>query len=339
MDNKDVEDINNILNSIDMSIEKDEQEISNMIEFQQLLSEQFKVKDKRSLKHDKTLTYDNKSFYKWIDIYKQYENVSEIKFVKCPKFRMISEIVYPNGQYELEILSKNLEFYKSIGYDSVLLTFNGTENIYDLVNLVKYIKKNYQLGVWFTYSGEENLKHSIFIDPDMYKKCLQQLAVVCDGYINSWRRTSGHLLEQDEAFKNYTNTMLREANDKLPIIGELYFGETHKYQGVNRGYALNSSINNSAIMVVNFGYFNVNIDFVIKNILKDKVGAGDYIGLVVGKSPYYKEKDDKIDYSIYLNDKKQIEDRFIKAGCIGTITLQNDGKEHTNNLSKYLYNQ
>lgn len=334
-----IENINNILNGVDMAIKENEQQLSSMIKFQQLLAEQFKVKDVRSFKHDKSITYDNKSFAKWIDIYKQYENVTAIKFVKAPKFRMISEIVYPTGRYQLDILSKNLEFYKSVGYDSVLLTFDGTENVTNLVNLVKYIKKNYQLGVWFTYSGEESLNHSIFIDPDLYKEYLQQLAVVCDGYINSWRRTSGHLLEQDEAFKNYTNAMLREANNKLPIIGELYFGETHKYTGINRGYSLNSSVNNSAIMAVNFGYFNVNIDYVVKNILKNKAGEGDYVGLVVGRSPYYKTNNKQDDYLIYLDEKRQIEDCFIKAGCIGTITLQNDGKEYTNNLSEYLYNK
>ena len=245
LENAGVNSIDEILMSIEDNININKKQLSKMLELQQVFSNNFKhkVKDQRSLSWDKTIGY-SESILKWAEIYDDYSNVKPIEYKKIKNnFRMISEIIYPESEQELNILTKNLEFYSQQGYNAVLLTFNGEEQTIDLVNLVRYIKKNTGMQVWFTYSGMEDLNKSIYIDPDKYSEILTRLAKCCDGYINSWRRTSGHLLEQDEEFKNFTNITLRKSNIDIPIVGELYYGETHRYTGNNKGYALNSSKN------------------------------------------------------------------------------------------------
>lgn len=347
IENAGVNSIDEILMSIENNINVNKNQLNKMIEFQQVLSSNFKnkVKDKRSLSWDNTLSYSNDSIVKWVEIYKNYSYTEPIKYQKIKSnFRMISEIIYPENDYELEILTKNLEFYNQQGYNAVLLTFNGNEDTADLVNLVRYIKKNIGMQVWFTYSCVEDLTKSIYINPDKYSDILTRLAKHCDGYINSWRRTSGHLLEQDEEFKNFTNITLRKANESIPIVGELYYGETHRYTGNNKGYALNSSKNISALYLTSFGFNNINVSYLIKNVIKPKIGDVDVIGLVVGSNPYYlSSKSNGLNYGDNILIKSIIEQKFMKAGCIGTITLHNDGSDNStikpNNLSKILYNQ
>ena len=82
----------------------------------------------------------------------------------------------------------------------------------------------------------------------------------------------------------------------------------------------------------------------IKNVIKPKIGDVDVIGLVVGSNPYYlSSKSNGLDYEHNIFIKSIIEQKFMKAGCIGTITLHNDGSDNStnkpNNLSKILYNQ
>lgn len=346
LENAGVNSIDEILMSIEDNININKKQLSKMLELQQVFSNNFKhkVKDQRSLSWDNTIGY-SESILKWAEIYDDYSNVKPIEYKKIKNnFRMISEIIYPESEQELNILTKNLEFYSQQGYNAVLLTFNGEEQTIDLVNLVRYIKKNTGMQVWFTYSGMEDLNKSIYIDPDKYSEILTRLAKCCDGYINSWRRTSGHLLEQDEEFKNFTNITLRKSNIDIPIVGELYYGETHRYTGNNKGYALNSSKNISALYLTSFGFHNINISYLIKNVIKPKIGDVDVIGLVVGSNPYYlSSKSNGLDYEHNIFIKSIIEQKFMKAGCIGTITLHNDGSDNStnkpNNLSKILYNQ
>jgi hypothetical protein len=57
------------------------------------------------------------------------------------------------------------------------------------------------------------------MDVKKYTQILRESAPYISGYINSWRRTSVHLWKQDDAFMNYTNTILRQSNPNLPIVG------------------------------------------------------------------------------------------------------------------------
>ena len=196
------------------------------------------------------------------------------------------------------------------------------------------------MNVWLTYGGSENLNETVFMDVEKYTRILSECAPYITGYINSWRRTSSHLWEQDLAFMNYTNHILRQSNGNLPIIGELYYGNTHKYQHVgNVGFGLNNFKNSSGVMVVNFGFKKIDVKYLINNILNKQIGNVAKIALVVGQKPYYMtDNNNKLDYKKNMTIKHEIEKKFLENGCVGTITLSNDGKKmETNNISETPY--
>lgn len=297
--------------------------------------------DQRGLRYDKTFVKSSEIANKWIEIYGQYKDMAAVTYVPITeKFRMITEVRTAKTYEELETLKTNLEYYKSQGYDSVLFGFDKDDTVSNALNTVKYIQKYCNMKVWFTYTGKESLHDTVFIAPDKYKKMLATLAPYCNGYINSWRRTSVHLWEQDKAFMNYTNSILRKAAPNLPIVGELYYGNTHKYDGVGVvGFGLNNFENSSAVMIVNFGFRKIDMNYLFNNVLKQYLGNTPKVGCVVGQRPYYMTtKDNGLSYQENMAIKHEIEEKFFAQGCIGTVTLSNDGHEiETNNLTTTLY--
>lgn len=138
----------------------------------------------------------------------------------------------------------------------------------------------------------------------------------------------------------YTNIVLRNANPNLPIIGELYYGNSYKYQGENNiGFSMNIFKNTSGVMIVNFGYKLIDVNYLLNEVLKKHITKTPIIALVVGQRPYYRTRNKNgLNYKENIKIKHEIEDEFIKNGCVGTITLSDDGfKAETNNLSKTLY--
>jgi len=297
--------------------------------------------DQRGLKYDKTFVKSSEIANKWIAIYEQYKNAPAVAYVPIQeRFRMITEVRTVKTYDQMSILQKNLEYYKSQGYDSVLFGFDKDDTVENALNTVKYIQKYGGMKVWFTYTGKESLYDTVFIDPDKYKQMLTALAPYCNGYLNSWRRTSVHLWEQDKAFMSYTNTILRTAVPNLPIVGELYYGNTHKYEHVGVvGFGLNNFENSSAVMIVNFGFRKIDMDYLFGTILNKYLGNTPKVGCVVGQRPYYLTTDNNgLTYQENMVIKHEIEDKFFAHGCIGTVTLSNDGKEmETNNLTSTLY--
>lgn len=297
--------------------------------------------DKRMIDEIDPLAFKNKNMNAWLKIYSEYQDKEPVKFIAISApFRMITEVCIPASNSEVEMLSANLEFYKSKGYDSVLVTFTGDDEPNSVLNTVKYIIKNHSMKVWLAYSGKESLKTNVLCDPERLKESLALTAPYLSGYINSWRRTSSHLWQQDLAFMNYVNYILRSSNPSLPIVGELYFGNTYQYDQADEvGYSFNDFTNSSAVMFVNFGFYNVNVDHIMKNILTKKLGDAKKIACVVGSNAYYLSKyPNGLTFQENLQIKKMIEDRFIEAGCIGVVTLSDDGKSlDSNNLSKTHY--
>ena len=222
----------------------------------------------------------------------------------------------------------------------MLVVFTKDDDASSVLNTIKYIIKYCNMNVWLTYGGSENLNETVFMDVEKYTRILSECAPYITGYINSWRRTSSHLWEQDLAFMNYTNHILRQSNGNLPIIGELYYGNTHKYQHVgNVGFGLNNFKNSSGVMVVNFGFKKIDVKYLINNILNKQIGNVAKIALVVGQKPYYMtDNNNKLDYKKNMTIKHEIEKKFLENGCVGTITLSNDGKKmETNNISETPY--
>lgn len=298
--------------------------------------------DKRMMRYDKTFIKTNTIIGDWIKIYKDFENAPDVKYVPIrEKFRMITEVRIPKNLKQLEILTENLKYYKSEGYDSILVAFTQEDNPYDVLNTIKYIIKNSEMKVWATYTGKETLHDSVFMDVVKYKEILETIAPYLHGYVNSWRRTSSHLWAQDQQFMKYTNTILRSVSPNLPIIGELYYGNTHKYDTVgNIGFEMNNFKNSSAIMIVNFGFKRIDVNYLFDTVLKPYIGNTPTVACVVGHKPYYLTRNrNNLDYKQNMKIKHEVEDKFLTKGCVGVVTLSNDGRElESNNLSETLYN-
>ena len=301
-------------------------------------------KDERNVESDKLIA-NNEFMEKWFEIYNNYKNKSFDKIPLNNEFRMISEIKLPKNREQFDILEKNLEYYKSRGYNSVLISFNGGENHQELSNLVKYIRyKGFRS--YFTFGGEESLYVSVFVNPDKLKKQLQSLAEYSEGFILGWRRTSSHLFEQDIQYMNYMTDCVRSVNKNCLIIGEVYYGNTAKYPHQYKyGFGYNLPNYASATLIVNFGFSAVKADSVVKEIIPEKIGNSyNQIAVVVGTNPYFLTKyKNNLTQEENQKEKEKLELKFKNAGCKGTITFHDDGsdgiynKKINNNLSEIIY--
>ena len=318
----------------------------NLQEYKEFIEELQKTfTDRRNIGYESQALNPGNSvlFSEWISIYKQYQNMPSIAFVPITtKFRMISEVSPLYTQKEMEILDKNLVFYKSEDYDSVLVTFTKDDNPSAVLNTIKYIIKTHNMKVWLAYSGAESLKETAFMPVNEYTNILASCAPYITGYVNSWRRTSVHLWKQELAFMNYTNHILRLNNPNVAILGELYYGETAKYinEKYPYGWDTNAFPNESGLVLSNSGYQNLNFKYLFNKLLPSITGNKNYpyVGLVIGPHPYYRGKTN-LDYASALKIKHDIENKFFKYNCVGTITLSSDGKsDGTNDLTKNVYN-
>ena len=309
--------------------------------------------DKRNMLNDAALhTPDNTVVKRWISIYQnQYAPVTKVNLPSG--IRMIAEVRMPQNQDQARILKENLDYRKAQGYNSILVTFYGTEEISDLTDLILYLK-NYGFKVWFAFSGKEDLKESVFMDPDRYAIYLQSLAAVSDGFISHWRRTSSHLFIQDDAFMAYTAQWVRIGNPEIPILGEIYFGETasisqkvdwiKQFKSYDPYYEYNNLVirmvqGGSGYLISNFSTTNINVEGVMKNLLGD-VKEPKYI-LITGPSVYFlSSKKTSTTYEQDLQAIKKIEERWLQAGCTGVIVTHGDGSDTgavSDNMSQYSY--
>lgn len=316
--------------------------------FDELIKTQKRIaslfKDKRNVEHDKNLLF-NKHINQWFEIYNTYQKKSFVRLPIQKSFRMISEVKLPKNNEQFKILDNNLAYYKSRGYDSVLIVFDGSENENDLLNLVKYVRyKGFRS--FFAFGGEENLNISIFVDPIKLKSQLQSLAKYSEGFLLGWRRTSAHLIEQDIQYMNYMSSCVREVNKNCLIFGEVYYGNTAKYPHENKwGFGYNLPNYASGVVICNFGVESVNADGVVKYIIPSKIGKNySQIAVITGQRPYYlTQYRNNLTQGENQKIKEKLELRFKNAGCKGTITLHDDGKNGiggyhiNNNLSETIY--
>lgn len=343
---EDLKEINLNINELNAPIV----EVPNLPDMQAELNEWLKMQklinatfiDDRMTQYDTSLTPENKHLKEWLKIYKQYETIQPIQYVKIDKpFRMITEVCIPSSYDELKTLDENLKFYKLEGYDSVLVAFGVNDASYNVLNIIKYIRQYHQMDAWLTFTAKEDLRRFTFGDPKKYEETLKICAPYVVGYINSWRGTSAHLWKQDAAFMNFTNSVLRKANPSIKIIGELYYGNTYKYSSENNvGFETNIFENASGIMISNFGYSNVDYDRLMNKIIKPRIGDFEPIGIVIGTNAYYLgEYANNLTYQENIQAKHKIEVSFMKHGCVATITMHDDGRgfNDKNDLCKTLY--
>ena len=295
-----------------------------VIELQRTLQTLFR--DKRNLAYDRSIGIDSTAWKKWIEIYRKNEPYA-IAYKPMPAgLRIIAEVKCPQDSAQIETLDKNLEAYKAAGYNAVLLTFDLTEPLGKLLDVISFVKSK-DMRVVFAYAGPERLEWSVFQDPDKIANYLSSIGAASDAFLIGWRRTSLHLLIPDPQWINFLVKNARKCNQDLPVIGEAYLGQTAESNESERAVTYNIPENISAVLIFGIGYKGVAIERAIDLVFPQTKGL-PRIGLAIGERPYFDTRNDTKKSMAENNKiKAKIESRFLRAGCIGTMTIRGDGSD------------
>ena len=295
-----------------------------VIELQRTLQTLFR--DKRNLAYDRSIGIDSTAWKKWIEIYRKNEPYA-IAYQPMPAgLRIIAEVKCPQDSAQIETLDKNLEAYKAAGYNAVLLTFDLTEPLSKLLDVISFVKSK-DMRVVFAYAGPERLEWSVFQDPDKIAGYLSSIGAASDAFLIGWRRTSLHLLIPDPQWINFLVKNARKCNQDLPVIGEAYLGQTAESNESERAVTYNIPENISAVLIFGIGYKGVAIERAIDLVYPQAKGLTRN-GLAIGERPYFDTRNDTKKSMAENNKiKAKIESRFLRAGCIGTMTIRGDGSD------------
>lgn len=295
--------------------------------------------DQRNLRYDPEFGIDSAAWKKWLAIYRKNEPYT-LEYQPLPAgLRIIAEVKCPADADQVSTLDRNLEFYAKQGYNAVLLTFDTTEDLSRLLDTAALIRAH-GLKIVCAYAGPEKLQWSVFRDPDVIEQYISRLCMVSDAFLIGWRRTSCHLLIQDDAFRNHLLRAARKLNPNVAIIGEAYYGQTAHSNHRTDHVTYNVPANASAVLLFGIGYKGVAIELAMDGMFP-AVRNLPRIGLAIGEKPYFDTRNDTgKTVSQNLAVKQRIERRFRSGGCVGTLTIRGDGsdgvydKRFTENLSQ-----
>ena len=287
-------------------------------------------RDKRNIDNEPAA---NENLASWVEIFQAHKEYTFPHVPVSQGLRMVAEVRWPVSE---EVLASNLTWYKDKGYNAVLLTFDGSEEPYQLTQLADKITSA-GMKVYFAFGGAENLKLSVFIHPYKLGRLITALAPKCAGMLLHWRRTSQHLLLPDRAFIDFLVRHGREANPALQIIGESYYGENAESKGA---FVLSTSLpaGSSAILLTNVGYSFYSPPKALK-LLNGQLTP--VLVLILGAKPYYATVNpNNLSFEQNWQIKRMLEENFVAAGATGTVTLHGDGSNglfnsfHTDNLGQ-----
>lgn len=176
------------------------------------------VGDSRNLNFDPTIraAYEAK-WSEWSKVYQRYadwkgaqialptgqvKGAAEYRFNEAPDFRVLA----------------------ASGYNTVVLLFDEWDM--DRIGVI-HAAHGAGLSVWIAYCPiRESQETSVFPDPVRLGATARRLGAAADALLIGWRRTSVHLLQQDRAYSAFMIASARADNPGLPVIGEVYAGET-----------------------------------------------------------------------------------------------------------------
>ncbi len=262
----------------------------------------------------------------WLEIYKAFEAQppAEVEHVPLPQgVRMVSCFHLP--QDDGKTLRINLRFYRNQGYNAVLFVYDDIEHLDEAISLIQSVKNEFGLRVYAAYgpAGEGSSAPPTFLPPERYAKFLRTLAPEIDGFLLGWGRTSVHLFTQDSAYMHFVCSALRNGNPRLPILGEMYWGENYKVRKVGAYYfGFNTFANASADVVQNRGHLAIDKPSVVRK-LREEAGH-EAVGVIIGPSTEWLAKGART-WKKALAAKQRIEKQFLAAGAVGTITCHADG--------------
>lgn len=282
------------------------------------------MKDQRALQYDQTLMPGNEAITAWLEIYSR-PLPPPIAYIPLPRgIRMIAEL------RSSDHAAVNLAFYRAQGYNACLVTIDGTENSSKVLQLVNLVRGS-GMAAWIAWAGPENLEWSIYQDPAKISRLLKAAAPLCQGYLVAWRRTSAHLFAQDAPYLEYLVQQVRQANPAIYVAGESYYGETWENKPFvqRKGWEARDNVprNQSGILIAGIATQGFAIEAMLRRTFSRWV-ATPRLGMVLGERAYYASTNNTgRSFLSALRIKQQLEKRFLRAGCIGTITIHGDGSD------------
>ncbi|NMA48118.1 MAG: hypothetical protein GX945_16310 [Lentisphaerae bacterium] len=287
------------------------------------------VKDKRHLVSDKGISIHNPGMEKWLAIYEQPLPPPNEHIPLPQGIRMIAELHTPDHA------AANLAYYRRQGYNACLISLDGSESVRKVAQLISLVRQA-DMAPWIAWAGPESLGWSIYQDPDKITRLLSSAAPLCQGYLVAWRRTSAHLVEQDAAYIEHLAAQVRAANPGIYIVGESYYGETWQNlpQVNQRGWTArdNAPRNPSGILITGIATQGYAIEIMLRSTFAKWV-ATPRLAQVLGERPYYASTNNTgRSFAANLRIKQQLERRFLRAGCVGTVTLHGDGSDRGSTL-------
>jgi len=282
------------------------------------------MKDQRMLQYDRTLSIYNDALTAWLEIYSK-PLPPPIAYIPLPRgIRMIAEL------RSSDHAAANLAFYRQQGYNSCLITIDGTESISKVLQLVNLVRAA-DMAAWIAWAGPEKLEWSIYQDPAKISRLLKAAAPLCKGYMVAWRRTSAHLVAQDAPYIEYLVQQVRSANPAIYVVGESYYGQTwENLPHVDRkGWEARDNVprNQSGILIAGIATQGYAVETMLRSTFARWV-ATPRLAMVLGERPYYASSNsNRRSFLSNLRIKQQLEKRFLRAGCIGTVTIHGDGSD------------
>lgn len=287
------------------------------------------MKDQRMLQYDRTLSIYNDSLTAWLEIYSK-PLPAPMKYIPLPRgIRMIAEL------RSSDHAAANLAFYRQQGYNSCLITIDGTETTSKVLQLVNLVRSA-GMAAWIAWAGPERLEWSIYQDPAKITALLKAAAPLCKGYMVAWRRTSAHLVAQDAPYLEYLVQQVRSANPTICVVGESYYGQTwENLPHVNRrGWEARDNVprNQSGILIAGIATQGYAVETMIRSTFARWV-ATPRLAMVLGDRAYYASSNSTgRSFLSNLRIKQQLERRFLRAGCTGTVTIHGDGSDRGSTL-------
>lgn len=306
--------------------------------------QQMLLRDKRNIQHDPALnSLASTTWEAWKKIYQDplyLDYIMEYKPLSVT-LRIINEVWCPKDHIQFKTMIQRLKEYRHWGYNAVLVCFDTSENLMDLLCTVDYIKASGMKVVIVYTGGREDLHDSVFRDPANINRFLTQLAPRADALLLGWWRTSVHLFIPDAAYTNYIVKTARTANPDLPIIGQAYWGQTAETGTDPNDFRTTVACpeNASAVLVMGMGYPGSANRQTLNSLFSEIASHPHKIALVAGERPYFdSHHSTNRTASENRKIKRSLELRLLRAGFQSTMTFSGDGsnggydKNKTENL-------
>lgn len=195
--------------------------------------------------------------------------------------RIVGQLVTPADQTEEDNQEEELMYFKSLGFNSILVVWKGENNINRLLELTERYKNEGWI-IFFTYGPEELNDTNIFIDINIYSDKMRQFMPFCDAIIPTWRKASApHLnINGKEYFKVLVNEIYNISR-KVPVLGETYVEV-----GSDIHFTGNSHQRLSGSVILNATDYRYHIGYLAKYFINENIKT-PFIFTLMGPTPYW----------------------------------------------------